>query len=418
MNSRTRLQTTLNHRQPDQVPVDFGGSPCSGIHVTCVAALREFYGLDIHPVKVIEPYQMLGEIEDDLKLALGIDIVGVGGRNTLFGFPNENWREWRLDNGLVVLVPGKFVVTEDQRGDHYIYPQGDTSASPSGRMPKDGYYFDAIIRQEPVDDDNLNPEDNLEEFKLISDADLAYMKNALQTAAKTGRGILMNPGGTGLGDIAMVPGCDMKQPKGIRDIAEWYISTVARQDYLHEVFDKQTNIAVANLDRLNQAAGDLIDAIFVCGTDFGTQTSTFCSRDTFTSLYMPYYKKVNGWIHANTGWKTLKHCCGAIDTLLDLFIEAGFDIMNPVQCSATGMDPAYLKAKYGDRLTFWGGGVDTQQVLPFGTAAEVREQVLQRCAIFARNGGYVFNSTHNVQAKTPTENIVAMIGAVKDFNGK
>jgi uroporphyrinogen-III decarboxylase len=156
--------------------------------------------------------------------------------------------------------------------------------------------------------------------------------------------------------------------------------------------------------------------VFICGTDFGTQQSTFCSAETFKELYMPYYVKMNRWIKENTKWKTFKHCCGAIEPFIPLFIEAGFDILNPVQCSATGMDPKKLKEKYGDRIVFWGGGIDTQQVLPFGTKEEVRSQVLERLEIFSKNGGYVFNAIHNIQAKTPIENIVAMIEAVHEFN--
>jgi uroporphyrinogen-III decarboxylase len=170
------------------------------------------------------------------------------------------------------------------------------------------------------------------------------------------------------------------------------------------------------MKRINDVVGSLIDVVFICGTDFGTQIGAFCSTDTFKELYMPYYRKMNDWIHKNTRWKTFKHSCGAIEPFLSLLIEAGFDIINPVQCSAVGMDPEKLKDKYGDKIVFWGGGVDTQKVLPFGTPKEVREQVLRRCEIFSKNGGFVFNAIHNIQAKTPVENIVAMIDAVHEFN--
>jgi len=126
---------------------------------------------------------------------------------------------------------------------------------------------------------------------------------------------------------------------------------------------------------------------------------------------------MNAWIHENTDWKTFKHSCGAVENFMPHFIESGFDIINPVQCSAAGMDPKILKKKYGDKLVFWGGGVDTQNSLPFGTPEQVREEVLGRCEIFARDGGFVFNAIHNIQARTPIENIVAMFEAVKEFNG-
>jgi hypothetical protein len=416
MKARKLLLDAINHRQPERVPVDFGGTPCSGMHVTCVAALRDYYGLEKRPVKVNEPFQMLGQIDEDLKQAIGIDVEPVPSAQTMFGFANENWKEWRLDNGLDILVPQKFVTATDAAGNHLIYPQGDLSVPPSGRMPKNGYYFDAIIRQEPIDEDALDPQDNLEEFTEISEADLQYFSTAAKAAAATGRGVVANFGGTGLGDIALVPGPGMRHPRGIRDVAEWYMATAVRQDLLHAIFSRQTDIAIRNLEKLSAAVGPFVDAAFVCGTDFGTQISTFCSSDTFLELYSPYYRKVNDWIHAHTPWKTIKHSCGAVEPFLSLFIEAGFDIINPVQCSAAGMDPQTIKDRYGDRLTFWGGGVDTQQVLPFGTPGEVRAQVLERCQIFSQGGGYVFNAIHNVQARTPVANIVAMIDAVRVFN--
>ena len=417
MESRKRIIDALLHKRPDKTPVDFGGTSVSGMHVTCVAALREYYGLGKNPVKVYEPYQMLGLIEDDLKEAIGVDVESVGPKNNLFGFPNEKWKEWRLDNGLVVLVPGEFNITENTNGDKYIYPEGDTSSKPSGHMPKGGFYFDSVIRQDPINDEKLDPSDNLEEFKYVNNNDLIYFKTSLEVAATKGRAVMVNFGGTALGDIALVPAPFLKHPKGIRDVEEWYISTITRCDYIHEVFEKQTDIALENLKKLNSSVGDLVDIIFICGTDFGTQSSTFCSEDTFRELYLPYYKKTNDWIHKNTKWKTFKHSCGAIEPFMKLFIDAGFDIINPVQCSAKGMDPKTLKERYGEKLVFWGGGVDTQWMLPFGSTEDIRQQVLERCEIFSQNGGFVFNAIHNIQANTPVENIAAMIEAVKEFNG-
>jgi len=418
MNSRMRVKNALIHRQPDKIPIDFGGTTVTGMHVTCVAALRNHYGLEKRCVKVYEPYQMLGLIENDLADAIGCDTVAISSRKTMFGFQNENWKEWRLKNGLEVLVPGNFTTTIDECGNTFIYPEGDLNSLPSGRMPKEGYYFDSIIRQDDIDDDNLNPEDNLEEFSPISEEDLTYFKLEAEMASATGKAVVANFGGTGLGDIALVPGPFLKNPKGIRGVEEWYVSTVARQDYIHAVFEKQTMIAVENMKKLNDIIGELIDVVFVCGTDFGTQISTFCSADTFKELYLPYYKKMNNWIHANTGWKTFKHSCGAVEPFISLLIESGFDILNPVQCSAKGMDPYKLKEKYGKDIVFWGGGVDTQSVLPFGKPEEIRDQVLRRCEIFSKDGGFVFNAIHNVQANTPVENIAAMLDAIKEFNNR
>jgi len=418
MTSKERLETTLNHRDPDRIPVDFGSTAVTGIHVSCVAALRDYYGVERRPVKVHEPYQMLGLIEDDLREAMGLDVIGVFPRKTMFGFPNENWKPWRCPDGLEVLVPERFRTTVDEKGDVLIYPEGDTEAPPSGRMPVGGYFFDTIIRQEPLDADHLNVEHNLEEFGPISSEDLDYFEQAVSQAARSGLPVVATFGGTAFGDIALVPAPFLKHPRGIRDVAEWYMATAKRRDYVHQIFEKQCEYGIANLAKIHERVGNQIAVVFVCGTDFGTQNSAFCSVAAFRELYFPYYKRVNDWIHAHTTWKTFKHSCGSVERFLDSFIEAGFDILNPVQCSAANMSPEHLKSRYGSRIVFWGGGVDTQRTLPFGTPAQVRAEVIERCRIFSKGGGFVFNAIHNIQARTPVENIVAMLEAVQEFNGQ
>jgi hypothetical protein len=283
-------------------------------------------------------------------------------------------------------------------------------------MPAGGYYFDTIVRQPPIDEAHLDPADNLEEFGPISDADLAYFKReAERLYSKTDKGILANFGGTAFGDIALVPAPWLKHPRGIRDIAEWYMSTVARRDYVYKVFERQCEIGLQNLERIHQVVGERVAAVFVTGTDFGTQSGPFISPKTYRDLYMPFHKEVNGWVHRYTTWKTFIHSCGSVVQLIPDFIGAGFDILNPVQTSAAGMDPQGLKNQFGERLTFWGGGVDTQQVLPFGKPEEVRAQVHERMSIFGKGGGFVFNTIHNVQARVPVENLLALYQAVKDY---
>jgi hypothetical protein len=415
--SRRRVLDALSHTEPGRLPIDFGTTSVTGMHVSCIAALRDYHGLEQRPVKVHEPHQMLGLIDEDLKQVLGLDVEGVFRRKNAFGFENRDWKPWIL-NGLEVLVPGQFHTTVDTKGDTLIYPQGDLSAAPSGRMPRGFHFFDAIIRQKPLDEDHLDVADNLEEFQPLSDADLEAIRQDVSAARATGRAVIASFGGTSLGDIARVPGLALKDPRGIRDISEWYMSLRSRRGYIQQLFERQTEIALANLERIHQTIGDDgVDILYICGTDFGTQTSAFCSVATFRELWLPHYQRTCGWVHAHTPWKCFKHSCGSVERFYESFIEAGFDIVNPVQCSAAGMDPGLLKAKYGDRLTFWGGGVDTQATLPFGTPAEVRGQVLDRCETFARQGGFVFNSVHNIQAGTPVENIVAMFDAVHEFQG-
>jgi hypothetical protein len=418
MNHKERIRKALSHEQSDKIPVDFGTTAVTGIHALCVAKLRDYYGLEKRLVKVWDPYQMLGKMDDDLLDAMGVDTIGVVPRNTLFGFPNENWKEFKAPWGQELLVSEHFNTTVDPGGGILIYPEGDMSVPPSGHMPQSGYFFDTIIRQDHFDENNLNPEDNLEEFVSISDDDLRYFENEVKALAGSDRAIVATFGGTAFGDIALVPAPFLKHPRGIRDIAEWYISTAIRQDYIHEIFSRQCEVALLNLAKIHAVAGDVVSVLFICGADFGTQDSQFFSTKTFDSLYAPYYKRVNNWIHENTTWKTFKHCCGAVEPFMSHFIDCGFDIINPVQVSAKGMAPKALKENYGDKLVFWGGGVDTQRTLPFARPEQVRAEVLKHCEIFSKSGGFVFNAVHNVQANVPIENIIAMINAVKEFNGE
>lgn len=414
MTPRETIQRALNH-QAGPIPIDFGSTGVTGIHVTVVQALREHYGLEQRPVKVAEPYQMLGLLEEDLIEAIGICTAGVPSPTTLFGFRNEGWKAWRSPWGQELLVPNDFRVVEQPDG-VYIFPQGDTDAPPSAHMPTASYFFDTIIRQPDLGGAEPDYEDNLEEFGPIDSQDLAYLSKESQSAAATGRAVVGGIPGTGFGDIALVPAPFLKHPKGIRDVAEWYMSTISRPDFIHKIFDKQLEFALGNLERIHAAVANAFDIVFICGTDFGTQASTFCSPETFDDLWLPYYKAINDWIHQNTNWKTFKHSCGAVENFMSHFIDAGFDIINPVQCSAAGMDPRTLKERYGDRLVFWGGGADTQHTLPFGTPDQVRQQTRERCEIFGADGGFVFNTIHNIQARTPVENIVAMVDTVHEFN--
>ncbi len=413
--SRENFFRTINHQQPGRVVVDFGASPVTGIHVAVVEKLRDYFGLEKRPVKVTEPYQMLGEVDDELVKEMGIDITGLSGEKNMFGVVNDRWKLHRTFWGQEVLLPGGFNYTFSDNGDILMHPSGDTSVPPSAMMPKTGFFFDAIERQGPIDDSQLRVEDNLEEFGLLTEHDLEYWKRNIDSVRNSDKVVLANFGGTALGDIALVPAVQLKNPKGIRGVAEWYMSTLTREDFVREIFDRQTDIAVENLRNLYAVAGDSVNVAFICGTDFGTQDSTFCSPETFARLWMPYYKKVNNWIHENTGWKTFKHSCGAIGTLMDLFIESGFDIINPVQINAEGMDSRLLKKKYGGRVVFWGGGVDTQGVFAFGTPARVKEQVKTQCSILNENGGFVFNTVHNIQANVPFENVVAMLEALREL---
>ena len=417
MTGREKLERALAH-QAGPVPLDLGATSVTGIHCSVVEGLRKYYGLDPHPVPISDPYQMLGILEDDLLNAMGIDTGCIFNDATIFGFPLGADKEWVTPWGQTVLVSKEFQTTVCADGSVLIYPCGDLSSPPCARMPASGYFFDTIIRGHDYQEDSSNVQDNLEEFQVLEPRALQVMKQQLRRWAGQQRGLVAQVSGCAIGDVALVPAPMLRHPKGLRDITQWYMATVADPDYLHQIFQAQVEIALQNLPLTWETLGDAVSVVFLCGTDFGMQNVPFCSNETFRDLYAPYYRRMNDWVHEHTTWKTMKHSCGSIRPLLKDLVEVGFDIINPVQWSARNMDPVDLKKTFGADITFWGGGVNTQKTLPFGTPEEVRTEALQCLETFARDGGYVFSSIHNIQAKTPVENVAALVAAVHEFNGE
>jgi hypothetical protein len=419
MNSRERVIESINHRQPDYVPLDFGGCGQTGINASTLYRLRKAYGLEEHPVEICEPMQLLGTVEPDMLKKLGADVVPLWNRGNLFGLSGPKKKRWRMPDGTPTLMPDDFEYDVAKNGYTMVYPSGDRGAPYSLHMPPDGTFFDNIYRSPPVDEDDLTPvEDFKENYTLKTEDDCVHWeRESRRLYEETEFAVLGVLGGMGLGDIAEVPGPFIANPRGIRDIEGWFMAHLQYPDYVRAVFEYQTETALKNLELYRQAVGNRIQVIWLSGTDFGTQCSLMQSKEVFLSLYKPYYKKVNDWVHQNTSWKTFYHTCGAVEPLIGEFIDMGMDILNPVQCSAAGMDPGALKTAYGDRIVFWGGGVDTQKTLPRGTPEDVRRQVLERLKIFAPGGGFVFATIHNILAKVPPENIMAMFDTLGEYRG-
>ena len=415
--SRERLAATLEHRQPDRVCVDIGSTFNTGLHASAVAVLRRAL-LDQpgHRVKVLRLDQFNGEVDEELRAVLPTDVAGVPGRVLSMGVPNERWKPWELFDGTPVLVPGAFNPTRDDNGDLLMYPLGDKRLPPSARMPRDGFYFDPIVRQEPIDEANLDPADNCEEYVPLGEGEVAYFAaRAEELASGTDYGLLgMLPKVYGYGDQMHIHGIALPQPRGIRNLELWYTTLLTRPDLVHAIFERQTEINLANIRRLAAAVGDRIQVARIDGTDFGAQNGLLFSRQVYRELFRPYYRRINATIHELTNWKTFKHCCGSVYDLIPDFIEDGFDILNPVQTSAAKMDPRTLKREFGRDIVFWGGGVDTQTTLPFGTPEEVYRQVRERIDIFNDGGGFVFAAIHNIQPGVPLPNLLAMLDGIRD----
>ncbi|MBM3473630.1 MAG: methyltransferase [Armatimonadetes bacterium] len=401
MTSRERVLAALNHEEPDRVPLDLGGSFVTGIAATSLHHLRKHLGLADRPVKVYDAYQMLGEVEMDLVERFRLDCLPVEPPSLTMGLRNENWKPWRLMDGTEVLMPGQFQVEVAPNGD-WLFPPG----SPACRMPKDGFYFDTIGYADFHLDWEPPP---LEQFRqafagrTIPDEDLEFLRNRAEPLRQhTDKALI----------LGAWPYLGLAYTGSLTD---WWALLGRDPGYVKELFAISTEWSLRSLAQLWDALGESIDVIAMSGLDFGTQRSEWFSPEVFAEVYFPYLREQFQWVRTHTTWKTFEHSCGSIPNLIPYLIEAGLDALNPVQTSAAGMDPLWLKQTFGDRLTFWGGGVETQSTLPFGMPEQVRAEVAERIRVFAPGGGFVFCPIHNIQPNTPPANIEAAYAAALEY---
>ena len=386
---RERVHRALQHQPADRVPIDLGGTRQSGIAASTYHQLKAHLGI-ASPTRVFDVYQMLAEVERPVQERLGSDVVGLYRPEVAFGIRNQDWRSWEMFDGTPVEVPAGFQPVADSRGDLVLWRDG----TPIARMPKGGFYFDRLEKYPGaahVDPDGWEP-------KLLTDNDCEHYR--LQAEA-----LFQNT------DFAIVAPCgppyELFYGMGTGDFEAWMITLATEPDYVDALCEKLVEAWLVNLQRFSQAVGDHVQIVQICD-DFGTQESLFISVPMFRQRFLPYYQRGINWIHQHTNMKVMLHSDGALYRLIPSLIEMGVDILNPVQTSARGMDPELLKAEFGDQLVFWGGSLDCQHVLPFGTPQEVAAEVERHLRAFSPQGGYVFAPVHNVQASVPPENLIAM----------
>jgi hypothetical protein len=385
MSSRERVLAALSFREPDRVPLDLGGSIMSGIMAHPLDRLRRHLGLERRPVRVYELFQMLGEVEMDLVERLGIDVLPVEPPVQFFSLKREGWKPWRLWDGTEVLVPGRFDVEVSPEGDWLLHTEGDPRQPVEGRMPRDGFYFDMPSLTAGHFDYAPPPLGEVRrQYRLLA-PELEFLASRAELLRRTT-------------DKALFLGCwDFFGLPWVGSIPDFLMLMVSDPEYVKELFAARTETALDNLAKAWRYLGDNIDVLGLDGTDYGSQNAELFSPELFAELYAPFFRIQNRWVHEHTKWKTWLHTCGSVTRILPHLVEAGVDILNPVQTSAAGMDPAWLKRSFGGRISFWGGGVDTQRTLPFASADEVVAEVRERVRILAPGGGFVFNTIHNVQ---------------------
>ena len=393
MSSRGRVLAAINHQEPDRVPVDLGGTRATGINISAYVRLRDALGIDGPPPKVLDVWQMLAWVERSVIDRLQTDVLPVPRLVQDFGMRLDSWRTWQLEDGTPVRMPGTFDPVPCPDGSVSLYLDGELVARKVPSSP----YFDAVIEMRM-----LTTPPPVEEIPLplFSDEDLEWRRHWSRTLRAETDKALLGGFGLNLGRWG--------------SYQEWFYGLGADRDYVRAWYDRKIENMLANMALYAQAVGDAIDIVWLM-EDFGTQQGMMISPELFRTLIAPYYKRLFAWVHEHTSWKVFFHSCGGVYPIIEALIDCGVDILNPVQTNAAGMAPGRLKTEFGERVTFWGGGIETQSVLPFGTVEEVRQQVADRIAVFAPGGGFIFTPVHNIQRDVPPENLVAMYEAVHEF---
>jgi len=411
MTSRERILSAISHRQPDRIPVDLGATPSSGISMVAYQNLINHLGLklDNHVYDVI---QEVTQPEMELLNLFKVDVLDIG---RFFNSSDDYWQKLELIKGYPAFYP-KWFNPEKQPDGSWLAP-GSTGEF-IGKMPSGATFFDQLIfpyiNGYPENYDNLSyemsrtswggfgfpPYDRINEkgfWKLLRET-------VIEERSKTDKALLIGVG------------CNLFEwGTFLRRIDNFLMDLFLDPVNAHQLLDKLLEMHLEFLAKICEAVGDLVD-IVKFGDDLGTNTGPFIPNEIYNEFFKPRHKIMCDYVKAHSSAHTMLHCCGGIYELIPELIEAGFEILNPIQINAINMEPERLKKEFGRELTFWGGGVNTQGVLNLATPQQVKDHVKRNIEILSKDGGYVFNTVHNIMPDVPPLNIIAMFEALQEFN--
>ena len=413
MRSRERIRCALNHHQPDRVPIDFGGHRSSGIAAIAYARLKKALGISSGDIYVYDMVQQLAIVEPEVLDAVGSDVVELGRG---FMLDDTDWKAWGLPDGTACKIPC-FINVEKRGNDSYLLSEDGVDLA----IQKDGcLYFEQIhwpwLERNPEEQDFSDLEDAFKytmwtgiptpggHIPLTDEGCRQLADGARKLRESTDRAILGIFGGN-LFEV----------PQFLYRIDTYLMHMGLHPEACERLSESLCNFYMPRLEKWLGALGPYID-VMLFGDDLGGQTGPLMSPDMYRRYYKPWHTKL--WQRAKELAPHLNihlHSCGGIEPLLDDLIEAGLESSNPVQITCNGMDPRHLKRTYGERFTFWGGGCDTQHILPFGTPDQVRENVRELVSVWAPGGGFVFQQVHNILADVAPENIIAMFEAAREL---
>jgi uroporphyrinogen decarboxylase len=414
MNSRERVMAAVNHQEPDRVPIDLGGHRSSGIMAIAYNKLKRHLGIKTGDIYVYDLVQQLAIIEPEVLHRFGVDVIELGRG---FALAPEDWRDWTLPDGTACKIPA-FIEPIRVGNAWHVYHQDGTLIA---IQKEDCLYFEQTYWPYAAD----NGADSRFDAASFSDLEAAFERVMWANIGTPPTPIGFDEAGlkklvagakklrasTDRAIIGLFGGNLLENSQFLFGMENLYVMLAADRQKTHHLYDKLVELHLGNLEKFLGAVGPYID-IILFGDDLGMQTGPQISPKMYREYLHPRYKLMWGRAKELADVKVMLHCCGGVYPLLPGLIEAGLDIIQPVQTNAKDMEPQRLKHEFGQDLCLWGGGCDTQWILPQGTPDAVAEDVRRNVSILAPGGGFVFQQVHNVLADVPPENIVAMLEAV------
>lgn len=409
MTSRERVLRTVNFQDTDRVPIDLGAMKASSIGVKAYNRVKATLGLHTK-TRIWDPKFMIASVEEAVMRRFHLDILPLDVSSVLSdNQPDTEWIPMTFYEGAEGLLPPGTHIGTDAEGRWVLLDENRNQTSL--RMPRAGYYFDDISYNRPgarIDPEAFKPADGFtdEQLRALQERGKFLYENTEYALLGWGGGVCF------LG-LSLITDRSSNVTMGLP--SEWMMMLMNEKETCHAMMDKSVEAAIQCLKQLRDAVGDYCFAWGIASDDSGTQRGEFINPQLWAEMIKPHYAKLCTWVHQNTPWKTFLHSCGSIYYLIPHMIEAGIDILNPIQTSAANMEPEQIKREFGGKIVLWGGGCDTQNVLHKATPEEIRAHVRERMGIFKPGGGYVFTQVHNIQLNVPAENIIAMLDAAYEY---
>jgi uroporphyrinogen decarboxylase len=413
MTPRERVLSSVAHRQPDRVPVDLGSTPSSGISAIAYNNLKGYLGVEHGATRVYDVVQQLAQPEDVILDRFGIDVLDIG---RTFNTLDVDWYDITLSDGSLAQYPKWFRPIRQPDGSYSAFTAGGTLIA---KMPVAGAFFDQTcfpyVDGYPADYKDLGQAMSKVLWAALvhSPWDSAGAVGFWDTLRERALALRQSSDRA----LVVVAGCNLFEWGAfLRRMDNFLMDIYVAPAEVEKLLDALMAQHLVTLEKICASVGDIVDIIRF-GDDLGMDSAPFIAPEVYRRLFKPRHKRLCEYVKKHSRMCTLLHSCGSIYKLMPDLIEAGYDIINPVQTNCADMEPQRLKQDFGRDITFWGGGCDTCQVLNCGTPAEVRAHVLERMDIFAPGGGFVFSTVHNILPEVPPENIVAVFGAIKEFEG-